>query len=300
MEDLKLALLLQALTKAQAHQREVAEEIKGAPNELFRAVLESFGKSETSSHVQRVKPLIQEQTQKGSLDVKDSKGRTALYVAVQSRQHKTARLLVEAGADPFGDDEHSPLRLLFFGTKNSGTLVFAKWLLEYLDAQGKRDQIAHRLNTPFSLLPDLCHKKAPQVVTLKLLLDYGANVNATVRQGFTALHTSALRGHTSLIQLLLAHGAEVNVLTETGFSPLHLAAIKGHGHAAIALLEAGAFGEALCGENEDQPVKSRKNAADLADIEKHPLVAQTIRDWKFWNDSSVTIHKGTPSEENTE
>lgn len=50
-----------------------------------------------------------------------------------------------------------------------------------------------------------------QVKAAKLLIEKGANVNATSNDGATALHGAAFFCHAEIVQLLLDEGARVNV-----------------------------------------------------------------------------------------
>lgn len=42
------------------------------------------------------------------------------------------------------------------------------------------------------------------------LLEYGADVNAQSRQGFTPIHLAADQGHTDIVALLIHNGADAN------------------------------------------------------------------------------------------
>jgi len=53
-----------------------------------------------------------------------------------------------------------------------------------------------------------------------LLLDNGADVNAQDVDGDTALHQAALHGHTAIVRALLAKGAKPNVADSHGTTPL--------------------------------------------------------------------------------
>src|SRR5438045_2151479 len=57
---------------------------------------------------------------------------------------------------------------------------------------------------------------------VRLLVDSGANINATSNAGLTALHL-AWRDET-VVRLLLDHGANVNSKSQLGFTPLLVAA----------------------------------------------------------------------------
>ena len=60
----------------------------------------------------------------------------------------------------------------------------------------------------------------------------GEPVDATDRDGMTALHWAAWHGRLKAVQYLLQHGATVNVPGYGKYTALHLAA--GNGHAAVA------------------------------------------------------------------
>ena len=58
----------------------------------------------------------------------------------------------------------------------------------------------------------------------RLLLDRGADCNASTDTGYTALHFAARLGHPAIIELLLAKGADLEARTrEHQETPLHLA-----------------------------------------------------------------------------
>jgi ankyrin repeat protein len=58
---------------------------------------------------------------------------------------------------------------------------------------------------------------------VRVLLDRGADPNATSRSGNTALHIATMRGWTQVIELLAEHGAALDVRNARGRTPLDLA-----------------------------------------------------------------------------
>jgi ankyrin repeat protein len=61
-----------------------------------------------------------------------------------------------------------------------------------------------------------------------LLIERGANVNATGACGLTALHIAAQYRHPEVVALLLDEGAHANVRDDDGMTPLMLASDSGH------------------------------------------------------------------------
>jgi len=74
-----------------------------------------------------------------------------------------------------------------------------------------------------------------------LLIENGADVNASFDDGSTSLHAAARKGHDGVVKVLLEKGAKVNVKDLGGATPLYTAAAGGHHKAARLLLENGAI-----------------------------------------------------------
>ena len=79
-----------------------------------------------------------------------------------------------------------------------------------------------------------------RVETARLLLESGADANATQAGGFVPLHSAAQNGDRPLVELLLSHGADVNARSDDGRTALSLAEGAGHGDVARILRERGA------------------------------------------------------------
>jgi ankyrin repeat protein len=74
----------------------------------------------------------------------------------------------------------------------------------------------------------------------KLLLDYGADVNARgINSDYTPLHCTAIKGQPAIALLLLEHGATVNALSNRGETPVDFAIKNGHLDLANLLREHG-------------------------------------------------------------
>jgi len=76
---------------------------------------------------------------------------------------------------------------------------------------------------------------------VELLLQKGANINATNKQGFTPLFMAAGKGQRDTVMLLLDKGADVNLRNKyNGATGLIIAAEEGHSEIVAALLNKGA------------------------------------------------------------
>src|SRR4030065_1458801 len=62
------------------------------------------------------------------------------------------------------------------------------------------------------------------------------NVNATDKNGNTALYCAAKGGHKDMAEFLIAKGADVNARNNDGFTPLHYAALIGQEDVAALLI----------------------------------------------------------------
>jgi ankyrin repeat protein len=77
-------------------------------------------------------------------------------------------------------------------------------------------------------------------LTVKALLEHGADPNARDAYGYTALHRAAQVGSPEMLSALLAHGARVDTRGKGGATPLHVAAHAGRADIVQLLLEGGA------------------------------------------------------------
>ena len=73
-----------------------------------------------------------------------------------------------------------------------------------------------------------------------LLLDHGADINASLACGQTPLRLAVIKGYTDIVELLLVRGAQANARGKTGLTPLHWAALKGQPAIVSLLLTHGA------------------------------------------------------------
>ena len=76
---------------------------------------------------------------------------------------------------------------------------------------------------------------------VKALDELGAKALKTVSEdGHNPLHDASIRGHRAVVSMLLERGADVEATTWDGVTALHLAAAGGHQKVIATLLDAGA------------------------------------------------------------
>ncbi len=73
-----------------------------------------------------------------------------------------------------------------------------------------------------------------------LMIQHGAKVNARDNCGCTPLHNAACYGNADFVRMLIKHGASVSVRDRLGATPLHKAAESGCAEIGATLLDAGA------------------------------------------------------------
>lgn len=83
-----------------------------------------------------------------------------------------------------------------------------------------------------------------QTEIVRVLLDFGADINSIGYHGWTPLHIAASIGNLPLTELCLSHGANVHAQTDTAQTALHKACSSRNVLVVTALLEAGADKEA--------------------------------------------------------
>jgi ankyrin repeat protein len=105
---------------------------------------------------------------------------------------------------------------------------------------------------------------------VKLLLDRGADVTTTNKDGWTPVNTASNNGHAEVVRLLLASGADFKTATNIGSTSLYSAADNGHLEVVKILLESGADTNAQGGKY--------GNALQAASYRGHTEVIQLLLD----------------------
>ena len=178
----------------------------------------------------KVKALI---ASGANLDARDAKGRTPLHVATHARQREAVKLLAKAGAnlDALEDDRYdavtiasvaddpTTLALLLSLGANSGQ-VTSRYDGTALIAAAHlgHDEVVRKLiaaGAPLDHVNNLHWTAVIEAIvlgdggprhqrTLAALIDAGADLKLTDRQGNTPLQLASARGYTAMVKLLEA------------------------------------------------------------------------------------------------
>lgn len=73
------------------------------------------------------------------------------------------------------------------------------------------------------------------VEVIRILLQYGANVNQVDDSGYSATHKAAALNNTQALTLLINSGADLNMRSEKGYTPIHTA-IYGEAESCVRIL----------------------------------------------------------------
>lgn len=172
-----------------------------------------------------------------NLDARDTRGRTPLHVATHARQREAIRLLAKAGAnlDLLDDDRYDAVTiasvaddaatlslLLSLGAKAGQTTSRYDGTALIAAAHLGHDEVVRRLIAAGAPLDHVNNLHWTAVIesivlgdggprhqrTLAALIDAGASLKLTDRQGNTPLQLAKARGYTAMVKLLEAPRAK--------------------------------------------------------------------------------------------
>ena len=158
-----------------------------------------------------------------------------LFAVLTVNAHRIVSLLLENGADvsrvygapgqdTSGLTDHNKTALHFASetgrTRGGPALESMRILLE----NGANVSLAAGRNnqTPMHFVAGGSHSNPTVTMAAKLLLDWGADIEAVANSNYRPLHEAAHRGNVQMIKFLLENGAEVNARSTYG-TPLAIA-----------------------------------------------------------------------------
>lgn len=118
-----------------------------------------------------------------------------------------------------------------------------------------------------------------RIEAMRLLLDYGANVDTVNHLGLTPAHISAgnAMDRTDMISLLIKYKADINKRSKDGSSPIHIAAEKGNFRIVKTLLESNQLKEKILMETYHHGNAYLPPPIILATANHHYLVVNVMK-----------------------
>lgn len=170
-------------------------------------------------------------------------GETALTIAAANGSTATVSALLARGASPLATNSKglSPLML----AAKEGHWGTAERILQATLTSSSDNVVDEAI--PLLAQKDAAGRNCLMIAAgeghtnlIELFLDKGSVIEATDREGLTALAWACVRGRLAAVQHLIERGAEVNTSDNTGRTPLDLAAFQGNPKLVQFLLEKGA------------------------------------------------------------
>ncbi|XP_058801650.1 ankyrin repeat domain-containing protein 65-like [Phymastichus coffea] len=150
------------------------------------------------------------------VDARNDEGRTPLHFCAEAQPARRVALLLERGAD-VGALTRARQSVLHFAAANRSPAV-----LELL-LRRARGRLRLDATSEDGLTPLFCAVWAGRRACARLLLDWGARVDARVLHGQVVLHVAVDQRQPRMVELLLERGADLGALDDHGNSPLSLA-----------------------------------------------------------------------------
>ena len=170
-----------------------------------------------------------------SISATDVNGDQPLHSAAAGNEVAACELLVAHGADVTAVNKwgQTPLMLAVGNAWSSKSSAVCRRLVTNDSVNVEDCDGNHALHTA---------SRSSNIVTVRLLVDCGADTNAVNKHGQTPLHRAAggEKDCPELCEILLKHDANVNAVYKDGNQPLHLACKQGHTKTVKWMLSHGA------------------------------------------------------------
>ena len=166
---------------------------------------------------------------------------TPLLLAARYRHENVLRLLLEQGAHPRAQCDEGKTTLHWLGSTSEAPMT--ETLIDLLF----RDRPPFEVADWKGITPLMIACSIGKLLLAMRLIRYGADVRATDKDGFTALHHATYHGRVQIITLLMDQGAELEMKTCAGYTPLQTAVTSksDNSDAVGQLLRHGADKEAV-------------------------------------------------------
>ena len=168
-----------------------------------------------SSKLEMVQLLL---SREADVNMAQPPGITALSVAAATNNIHMLDLLLSHGANINYRASQGDSVLMLACSQNSIDAVQVMLAM-------KADPNLADVNGVTPLIYTIARCKEPEIITL-MLLEHGANPNAAMKDGTTALMAAAMQGSANCVRLLLEHGADPSMLDADGNTAYNYAATE--------------------------------------------------------------------------
>ncbi|KAI5068319.1 hypothetical protein GOP47_0016664 [Adiantum capillus-veneris] len=206
----------------------------------------------------------------------DNEGKTILHRAIETMHTACALVILENGGcksmGVLDEDDMTPLHLCIT-TKN--VAVVQKWV-ELAEKEERKVVLEIPSRTGTALCMAAALKKAHEAEArqlVNLLLSAGADGCAKeIQRGFTAAHSAAFANDAKMLKMLLDFGVDVNIRDARNAIPLHVALARGSKQCVKLLLER----EADCNLQDDEGCNALHIASSSAKMVRDNLDWMTV------------------------
>lgn len=211
--------------------RTMIENKTGAVNSIDQYGVTPLIAAANQGHIDVVETLLEYIKDRKILDAGDSKGKTALYYAVEFRHPEIVELLREHGANPniYSNEGVFPLHQAV----TQGEMRIVQVLLGDIDGAIKAnpDIVDSNGQTPLMLAVNSGNKEI-----IDALLVHGANIEKADSNGMTALMLAVESNNKEMVGYLLQNGSNINTISDNGLTALTVALKKNNSDMARHLL----------------------------------------------------------------
>jgi len=168
------------------------------------------------------------------IDCRDKDNETPLMMAVRKNNTAVVKELMRLGADITLKDADD--RTCMYIAAEEDCLETLELLLNHPKGRSLIEEFDEGENTPLHVAASKGYIKI-----VRMLLIFGACIDAKNDQNFTPLHLAAKNGRARIVEILLKRDISiVNDEDDASNTPLHLAALEGHSKVVKTLLTSGA------------------------------------------------------------
>jgi ankyrin repeat protein len=219
---------------------------------------------------------------RSDVNAPDERGRTPLHVAAREGSLERAQLLLKKNrANPNARDmvEQTPLHAAarFGQTEVAELLLRSGADLEAKDMFGKTAMDLATKADHRETVELLRRQQEADAEQARAGGRQRAVIRAVDALGRSLLHEAVMRGYIVTVKYLVENGADLEARDCWGYTPLHLAAEYGHAESVRLLLEHGAKANALT--RYTAITDSRETPLDLANKYQHKEAAEVLREY---------------------